>query len=84
MKTLMMLMAQYEKAVIPLEEICVKYFGVKIEEARKRAARSDLPVVCIRFGSQRSEWFIRTEDLANHIDEVAIEQKVVWNKMNGV
>lgn len=82
MKTLMMLMAEYETPLIPLAQVCDKYLSVDIETARKRAARHELPFPCIRMGSNRSDFFIRIEDFAEFIDALANEQKLVWKKMN--
>ncbi len=38
MKTLFLVMAQYEAAEIPLEKLCEEHFGMKLPQAVRKAA----------------------------------------------
>lgn len=81
-KTLMLLMMEYEKAVIPLKDIHEKYFGIDtLPKANQRARANDLPVPVFRMGSNKSDYLVRIEDLAFYIDKMANEQKQIWEKM---
>jgi hypothetical protein len=68
MKTIFMLLAQFEKPVVKLSEICEEYFGLSVQTARLRANAGLLPVPAFR-SSQKSEYLVHLEDLANYIDE---------------
>lgn len=72
MKTLMLLMAQYEaRAVIPVEQVCQDYFTHLTPETfiRKCSAGTiGLPVIRLE-PSQKSAKGVHLEDLANYIDQ---------------
>jgi len=81
-KTLMLLMMEHEKAVVPLKDIHEQYFGIDtLAKANQRARAHELPVPVFRMGSNKSDWLIRLEDLAFHMDKIANEQKENWQKM---
>ena len=42
------LLAEFETAQIPLEDVCKKYFNVGFGMAKRRAANQDLPVPVFR------------------------------------
>lgn len=83
MNTFFALMAEYETAEIPLERICQKYFGLEKEEASKRAGRGRLPVPAYRAGSQRSQWLVSAQALAEYLDERKAEAESDWLKLRG-
>ena len=76
MKTIFMLLAEYEKPIVPLDETSVKYFGMAKHTANDRAKKGNLPVPVFRLGnSQRNPWFVHLNDLARLIDDQAAEAK---------
>jgi len=82
MNTLFSLLAQYETAQIPLNKCC-HLFGLKPEEAAKRAGRHALPVPAFRIGTQKAPWLIDAKTLADHLDglrEIAMRD---WLKLKG-
>lgn len=67
--TFFALFAEFGTAQIPLDACCEKYFGISsAEKAKQRAAQHNLPVPAYRCGSQKSQWFINAQDLADLID----------------
>jgi len=83
MKTVMLLMAQYEKPVIPLKEICTEYFGLAPATAAQKAVSATLPIPSIRLGnSQKSPWMVHIEDLAEFIDDKRREATEDWRSVN--
>lgn len=70
MNTTFLLMAQFNKAVVPLEDICKEYFGFEARTAQNYAKAGRLPVVAFRTSnSNKSPWMINLTDLANHLDK---------------
>lgn len=70
MKTMMLLLAQYEKTTIPLEDVCEEYFACSRHTAKVRAKASALPIPAFQVGkSNKAPWFVHVEDLANLIDQ---------------
>ena len=51
--TVFLLLAEFGTGHIPLEKCC-QHFGMKPEEAHKRAARQSPPTPAFRLGSQKS------------------------------
>ena len=50
-----MLFARYEKPYVPLEDICMEYFGMCEKRAKLAAASQKLPVPVVRtMNSQKS------------------------------
>jgi len=81
MKTALLLMAQYEKTAIPLEDICQEYFSCSRHTAIQKAKASTLPVPAFQMGiSQKSPWFVHVDDLAKLIDKRRGEAKEEWEK----
>ncbi|MCJ8322746.1 MAG: pyocin activator PrtN family protein [Rhizobiales bacterium] len=76
MNTHFMLLAQFEKPVIPLIEVCKEYFNMSTHTACNRAKCGTLPVPAFRLGkSQKHPWLIHLNDLADLIDTQAAEAK---------
>ena len=65
--TVFLLLAEFGTGHIPLDRCC-HHFGMKPEEASKRAARQALPVPVFRLGSQKSPWLVAADVLATYID----------------
>ena len=76
MNTVFLLMAQFDKALIPLSEISEEYLGLKPHRAviKYNQGELGLPVIRMR-NSQKSPLVIRVQDLAKHIDELAEKAK---------
>ena len=69
MKTIFMLLAQFEKPVVPLNDICQEYFGMGTRTANMRARAQDLPIRAFKLAGQKSDYMVHIEDLAQHIDQ---------------
>ncbi|WP_423385094.1 pyocin activator PrtN family protein [Dyella marensis] len=82
MNTLFSLLAQYETAQIPLDRCC-HLFGLKPDEAAKRAGRHALPIPAFRIGTQKSPWLVDAKTLADHLDRFRDEARVEWSKIKG-
>jgi hypothetical protein len=69
----MMLLAQYELAVVPLEWVCRDYFRHLTPEKLQRkvlAGEISLPIVRME-GSQKTSKGVHVTDLADYLDRVA-------------
>ena len=62
------LMAEFGSSQIPLAACCRTYFGCNEPQAKTLAARNALPVPAFKLGGKKSGWFIKAEELAEHID----------------
>jgi hypothetical protein len=71
MKTLFLLMAQYDgQVIIPIDRICSDYFTHLTPEKLKRKVLDgsiDLPIVALE-QSQKSARGVHVNDLANYLD----------------
>ena len=72
MKTVFLLLAEYETGISPLDKVADRWFGLRVRKAAERAAAGALPVPAFRMGSQKSQWQIHATDLAHWIDEQRI------------
>lgn len=79
--TIFLLLAEFGTGHIPLEKCC-QHFGLKPEEANKRAARQSLPVSVFRLGSQKSPWLVAADLLASYIDMQRSDADRQWQKLN--
>ena len=83
MKTSFLLLAQYEKPLIPLKEISEEYFGCAPVTAQKKASSGNLPLPIVRLGeSQKSPLFVHINDLAEFIDQRVEEAREEWRSVN--
>jgi hypothetical protein len=70
MNTTFLLMAQFEKTLIPLEDICQEYFGLSLHEAKRAIAKGEFPVAPIKLReSSKVKFFIKVDELAALIDK---------------
>ena len=83
MNTFFCLMAEFETSEIPLSAICEKYFGLSLQKASQQARIQGLPVPCYRGGSQKSQWLISANDLADWIDFKKEQARHDWKRING-
>ncbi|MFS1525668.1 pyocin activator PrtN family protein [Microbulbifer sp. 2304DJ12-6] len=82
MNTVFLLMAEFGSVDIPLKKCCEKYFGMLPRKAMERARLHQLPVPAYRGGSQKSEWLISANDLAQHIDGCRKQAMNDWQRLN--
>lgn len=82
MKTVFLLMAEFETATIPLEKVAEKYLGMEPEHAARLARTLKLPIPAFRLGGQKSKWVVHLDDLARYIDACRDEQAKAWKDMN--
>jgi hypothetical protein len=81
MKTLFLLMAQYDgQAVIPLEWVCRDFLGLSVDKFKRKRLMGeiDLPVMRLGANSQKANLGVHLEDLAAYIDrqrEAAIREQ---------
>lgn len=78
--TVFLLLAEFGTGHIPLDKCC-HHFGMKIEEANRRALRQSLPVPVFRLGSQKSPWLVSADVLAAYIDAQREEATKQWEKL---
>ena len=72
MNTRFLLLAQYQRAAVPLELIAADYLGLGEREAKRRALDGSLCVPAFRRGdSQKSPWLVMIDDLAEWLDRQA-------------
>lgn len=83
MKTLFLIMAEFESAEIPLEALAEKYLGLSPSQAKRRAARQALPFPAHRGSkSQKAPWLVHAQDLADHLDAQRQEALSEWKAIN--
>ncbi len=63
------LLAEFGTGQIPLEAMCLKYFGLDPKTANARAGRGELPVQPIRLAGQKSPWLVPADKLAQLIEQ---------------
>lgn len=80
-RTLFLLIAEFGTGHIPLEA-CAYHFGFSPTEAKKAAAKQQLPVPAFRLGSQKSPWLISAEDLAGYIDDQRQQAAIDWRRIH--
>ena len=79
MNTALLLMAQFEKTTVLLEEICEDYFGCARHTAIQKAKAGTLPVPAFKIGTgQKAPWFVHVNDLAVLIDKQRERAKQEW------
>lgn len=84
MNTVFLLLAEYETGQIPLKDVAVKYLNIAEREAKRRAGSQTLPFPVYRGSdSQKGEWLVHAQDLANFIDQQRKEAAENWGKING-
>lgn len=83
MNTVYLLMAEFNSAVIPVEAVSAKYFGLQPTIAKAKAARQQLPVPTFRAAdSQKAPWLIALADLADYLDTQRAKAQHDWKRVN--
>jgi hypothetical protein len=62
------LLAEFGEPNIPLARVAPKYFGLSVDEAKRRAPGKTLPCRVFRLGGQKAPWLVSAADLAELID----------------
>ncbi|WP_165312415.1 pyocin activator PrtN family protein [Vibrio ziniensis] len=71
--------------VIPLHEIAVEYLGMSFNTALKKARTQSLSLPAFRLDdSQKSEWMVSLEDLANLITQQADKARAEWEELRDI
>ncbi|KZE25333.1 pyocin activator PrtN family protein [Crenobacter luteus] len=80
MKTIFMLLAQYESPVVKLSDIC-SFFGLSENTANERASLNRLPIPTFRLEkSQKAPRMVHLQDLADFIDRQRKEATKQWER----
>ncbi len=82
MKTVFLLMAEFNEADIPLEKVAEKYLAMKPEQAARKAKLHQLPFPTFRAGSQKAPFLVNVADLAKFIDDSRAAAEREWKLMN--
>ncbi|WP_321346408.1 pyocin activator PrtN family protein [Halopseudomonas oceani] len=86
MKTLFLLMAQYDGlSIIPLDRVCADYFShLSVEKLQRKvmAAEIDLPIVRME-GSQKAAKGVHLQDLAQYLDNQRTKAVIENDKLQG-
>ena len=83
MNTLYLLMAEFNSAMIPLEAVAAKYFGLQPAKAKSKAFLQQLPVPAFRAAdSQKAPWLIAASDLADYLDTQRAKAQKDWRRLN--
>ena len=79
MKTEYLLLAQFDRAIVPLDEICEDFFGCSRHTAIQKAKAGVLGVPAFRNGkSQKATFMVHISDLATMIDNERDKAKADW------
>ncbi|QOD81854.1 pyocin activator PrtN family protein [Chromobacterium haemolyticum] len=81
MNTAFLLMAQYQRAAVPLNEISEDYLGLTARKANEMASLNRLPLPTFRASdSQKAPRMVHIADLAAHLDRQREEAKKQWER----
>ncbi|MCK9701704.1 pyocin activator PrtN family protein [Pseudomonas syringae] len=86
MKTLFLLMAQYDgQAVISLDRVCADYMHLTVEKFKRKRLEGeiDIPVVRLGANSQKAALGIHLTDLASYIDRQRAAAEKEQNQLMG-
>lgn len=79
--TMFLLLAEFGTGQIPVDRCC-HYFGLEPDNAKRAAARQQLPVPAFRLGTQKSPWVVAADKLAAYIDAKRAAGEAEWKKVN--
>lgn len=84
MKTVFLLLAEFDSAVLPLEDVASKYFGINsLNTAKRMAALNQFPIAFFKVSkSNKCPWHCHVQDLADLIDKKRDEAKLEFDKSN--
>lgn len=78
MNRVFLLMAEFEAAYIPLEQIAPKYLGMDERTWKRAASTQSLPFPVFRAGSQKAPWLVNVNELARYLDAQEAAAKKDW------
>ena len=67
--TYLAVLVEFGTAAIPLDALADKYFGLSQRRAKERAADGSLEITAFKCGSQKSQFMVHAQDLADFIDQ---------------
>ncbi|ABN63095.1 pyocin activator PrtN family protein [Shewanella sp. SP1S1-7] len=68
--TAFLLMAQFNKVIVPLDQISKEYFGLEPRTAANYAKAGRLPLAAFRTSnSNKAPWMVNVTDLAEYLDK---------------
>lgn len=83
MKTVFLLMAEYNSPSVELTQVCEKYLKMSPKEACRRAAAQDLPFPVMRdSNSQKRPYLVSVEHLAQYLDGLKEQAEREWKKVH--
>ena len=85
MNTNFALLARFGSPIIPVEDICIEFFGVQKKTAEQMVKAGTFPVPAFKLreiDNQRSPTMVKIEDLAAHIDKQYKKAKLEWQSVN--
>jgi len=75
------LMSIYKSPVVPLSEICERYFSLSYAEAMKAAARDELPVPAFQLRqSRKAPMMVSCQALGDYIDRTEENACPLWER----
>jgi hypothetical protein len=80
MKTIFLVMAEFDSAEIPLEKL-LDHFGSDLPNAKRKAAGHDLPVPFYKKAG-KGAYFCKATDWADYIDHQSASAKARWQQVN--
>lgn len=85
MNTTLLLMAQYGRAVVPLEDVRRDYFGhLSVAVFARRAAAGDLPLPVMRIGEgNKAGRGVHVQDMAAYLDQQREAARREFEQING-
>ena len=79
--TLEALLGHHGEPLVPLADLCERYFGINARTAREKAALNQLPVPAWRLlDTPKAPYMVLLRDLANYIDSQADAQRLRWER----
>ena len=83
MKTVFLLMAEFETATIPLVTVAERYLQMSERKAKSLACTQGLPFPVLRGSdSQKSGWFVHVEDLAQYLEAQREKAQSQWRNFH--
>ncbi len=81
MNRLFLLYAEFEQTDIPVPLVGKKYFGLSDAQSKRKAAAQDFPFPVFRGGSQKSEWLVSIQTLAEWLNSREDLARKEWKAM---
>ena len=80
-RTAFLLMAQYERLTVSLDEVADDFLGMSKRAANARANAGELPFPVFRLGSsQKNPYMVHVDDLADFIEKQRADAHRQWER----